>query len=184
MALQNPFLFSTKFYDSEIGLVYYGYRCYDPTIGRWLNQDPAAERDVKPSYLFCRNQSVNRFDRSGLDDVNGVVVSITPIPTEGDKAEEEASAALKKWMDRGLGLGFTVNSITDANTKLQTCTNCIKELNIQGHGALGIRTSAVNAVLCQIFLIRIRKPPQGDSEFLTFLTPIPKLPLVLVCSAM
>ena len=30
----NPFRFSTKFADDASGLVYYGYRYYDPEIGR------------------------------------------------------------------------------------------------------------------------------------------------------
>ena len=26
--------------DRTVGITYYGYRYYDPTIGRWLNRDP------------------------------------------------------------------------------------------------------------------------------------------------
>ena len=36
MAKVNPFMFSTKFYDWETGLYYYGYRYYNPSTGRWL----------------------------------------------------------------------------------------------------------------------------------------------------
>ena len=36
----NPFRFSSKFTDDETGLVYYGYRYYDPPRGRWLSRDP------------------------------------------------------------------------------------------------------------------------------------------------
>ena len=32
----NPFRFSTKYHDDETGLVYYGFRYYDPVLGRWL----------------------------------------------------------------------------------------------------------------------------------------------------
>jgi RHS repeat-associated protein len=39
----NPFRFSTKYHDNETGLVYYGYRYYNPIIGRWLNRDPMEE---------------------------------------------------------------------------------------------------------------------------------------------
>jgi len=34
--------FSTKV--EETGLLYYGYRYYDPETGRWLNRDPIEER--------------------------------------------------------------------------------------------------------------------------------------------
>ncbi len=36
MAKTNPFRFSTKYTDDQAGLVYYGYRWYDPETGRWL----------------------------------------------------------------------------------------------------------------------------------------------------
>jgi RHS repeat-associated protein len=39
----NPFLFSTKYYDWETGLYYYGYRYYNPSTGRWPNRDPIRE---------------------------------------------------------------------------------------------------------------------------------------------
>ncbi|QOJ13655.1 MAG: hypothetical protein HRU75_02930 [Planctomycetia bacterium] len=32
----NSFRFSTKFFDPETGLYYYGYRYYSPRLGRWI----------------------------------------------------------------------------------------------------------------------------------------------------
>jgi RHS repeat-associated protein len=43
MAKNNPFLFSTKYYDSESGLYYYGHRFYNPSTGTWPNKDPKGE---------------------------------------------------------------------------------------------------------------------------------------------
>jgi RHS repeat-associated protein len=40
MARNNPLLFSTKYYDLESGLYYYGYRFYNPSTGIWPNRDP------------------------------------------------------------------------------------------------------------------------------------------------
>jgi RHS repeat-associated protein len=40
---QNPYRFSTKYFDNESGLLYYGYRYYSPSLGRWLNRDPINE---------------------------------------------------------------------------------------------------------------------------------------------
>ena len=37
------FRLSTKYTDAETGLVYYGYRFYDPYRGRWLNRDQIGE---------------------------------------------------------------------------------------------------------------------------------------------
>jgi RHS repeat-associated protein len=39
----NPFRFSTKFQDDETGFLYYGYRFYDPSTGRWPNRDPLGD---------------------------------------------------------------------------------------------------------------------------------------------
>jgi RHS repeat-associated protein len=40
---EGGFRVSTKYRDAETGLLYYGYRYYDPTAGRWLNRDPIEE---------------------------------------------------------------------------------------------------------------------------------------------
>jgi RHS repeat-associated protein len=37
---QNPVRFSSKYTDPETGLLYYGYRYYNPQTGRWINKDP------------------------------------------------------------------------------------------------------------------------------------------------
>ena len=39
----NPFQFSTKYYDHEVGLNYFGYRYYSSRLGRWINCDPVEE---------------------------------------------------------------------------------------------------------------------------------------------
>jgi RHS repeat-associated protein len=68
-AAGNPMRFSTKFQDDETGMSYYGYRYYNPSIGRWLTYDllPSAEWTQGPNlYAFCVNQSVGRFDVNGL----------------------------------------------------------------------------------------------------------------------
>ncbi len=39
----NPFRFSTKYTDAESDLLYYGYRYYNPSTGRWLSRDPIAD---------------------------------------------------------------------------------------------------------------------------------------------
>ena len=44
LALENKWRFSTKYTDSETGLVYYGYRYYSPGLGRWISRDPLSEQ--------------------------------------------------------------------------------------------------------------------------------------------
>lgn len=64
--VSNPFRFSTKFLDSETGLLYYGYRYYDPVTGRWPSRDPIEEKGGYNLYAFVANDSANRWDRLGL----------------------------------------------------------------------------------------------------------------------
>ena len=40
MAKANPFRFSTKYQDDETDLLYYGYRYYSASTGRWMSSGP------------------------------------------------------------------------------------------------------------------------------------------------
>ncbi|MBI2441628.1 MAG: RHS repeat-associated core domain-containing protein [Lentisphaerae bacterium] len=42
-AFDNPYRFSTKYYDEETALVMYQLRPYSPSLGRWLSRDPVGE---------------------------------------------------------------------------------------------------------------------------------------------
>jgi RHS repeat-associated protein len=63
----NPFRFSTKYQDDETDLLYYGYRYYNPSTGRWVSRDPANERGGNNLYAAARNNAVNQIDLLGLD---------------------------------------------------------------------------------------------------------------------
>jgi RHS repeat-associated protein len=63
----NPFRFSTKFADDESGLVYYGYRYFSPTLGRWIGRDPLEEAGGNNLFAFCINNGGNQFDPLGCD---------------------------------------------------------------------------------------------------------------------
>ncbi len=67
MAQQNPMRVSTKFWDVESGLIYYSYRFYNPSIGRWINRDPTTDRVFLDLYLFCKNSPSCGVDKDGRD---------------------------------------------------------------------------------------------------------------------
>jgi RHS repeat-associated protein len=66
-SLDQPFQFSTKRYDSQTGLSYYGYRYYSPVLGRWITRDPLGEAGGINLYGFVGGNPVNWVDPSGLD---------------------------------------------------------------------------------------------------------------------
>lgn len=59
------FRYSTKYFDCESQLYYYGYRFYSPTLSRWLTRDPIAEQGGLNLYSFCANNPISRFDPDG-----------------------------------------------------------------------------------------------------------------------
>ena len=103
IAADNPFRFSTKYLDSDearqrvdgdaegvarraeeagapwalmrqTGLIYYGFRYYSASLGRFLNRDPLGEAGGSNLYSFVENDPVNGWDYLGLTDVpEGVV---------------------------------------------------------------------------------------------------------------
>jgi RHS repeat-associated protein len=68
---QSPFRFSTKYTDDESDFLYYGFRYYNPSTGRWLSRDPIAERGGLNLYGLVNNGPINRIDRLGLFTVFG-----------------------------------------------------------------------------------------------------------------
>lgn len=74
-AARNPFRCSTKYADVETGLVYYGYRYYDPQTGRWSSRDPQGESGGVNLYAFVSNNPANRFDALGLRPISFAFVA-------------------------------------------------------------------------------------------------------------
>ncbi|MBT9449492.1 hypothetical protein ICN84_05305 [Akkermansia glycaniphila] len=66
MTRENPFRFSSEYHDEDLGLVYYNYRHYNPTDGRWVSRDPIAERGGWNLYGFVGNGPTWLTDLWGL----------------------------------------------------------------------------------------------------------------------
>jgi RHS repeat-associated protein len=60
------FLFHAEFLDNDSGLYNYGYRYYNPQLGRWPSRDLIGERGGLNLYAFVRNNGISWVDRLGL----------------------------------------------------------------------------------------------------------------------
>jgi RHS repeat-associated protein len=63
--------FSSKFFDSETGLIYYGLRHYSPQLGRWISRDGAGEMAGVNLFGFVDNLPTGLIDPLGERGVDG-----------------------------------------------------------------------------------------------------------------
>jgi RHS repeat-associated protein len=73
----NPFRFSTKYADVETGLLYYGYRYYEPSTARWPNRDPIDEQGGINLYGMLDNNLNSRWDFLGLSFTGDLIEVLT-----------------------------------------------------------------------------------------------------------
>ncbi|MBL9170755.1 MAG: RHS repeat-associated core domain-containing protein [Verrucomicrobiales bacterium] len=66
IAKSNPMRFSTKCQDEESDLLYYGYRFYNASTGRWPSRDPVAEEGGVNLFMFALNAPISTLDYLGF----------------------------------------------------------------------------------------------------------------------
>jgi RHS repeat-associated protein len=115
MAKANPYRFSTKFRDDESGLVYYGYRYYNPMQGRWIGRDSSGEKSALCLFLFCHNNAIYRFDVDGRADWLLIGEGLANIAVGGAElfllGETEVGTG-------GLATAFVVTGVTGCGLQL------------------------------------------------------------------
>jgi RHS repeat-associated protein len=65
-SLTNPFLYTAREFDGEIGLYFYRSRYYDPQLGRFISADPYGPLGEMNYYSYLGNSPVNDRDPQGL----------------------------------------------------------------------------------------------------------------------
>lgn len=89
----NPMRFSTKYQDGETDLLYYGYRYYSPSLGRWMNRDPLGEEGGVGLYATAQNSTLGSIDPLGLaafETTTSVYIFLTLEDTEFKEAKTMA----------------------------------------------------------------------------------------------
>jgi RHS repeat-associated protein len=80
MGKTNPIRFSTKYTDDESDFLYYGFRYYYPSTGRWIIRDLIVERGGANLYQFINNVGPNGWDLNGLNGRFGPIPFSIPKP--------------------------------------------------------------------------------------------------------
>lgn len=86
-SLTQPLRWKGREYDSETGLYYVRARYYDPTVGRFISEDPLGVAGGINPYTFADGDPVNRSDPSGM------IVSLAPWNYEHQLAAAYAAFA-------------------------------------------------------------------------------------------
>jgi len=83
---------STKYFDKETGLYYYGYRFYSPDLRCWLTRDPLGEDGGLNLYEYVDNNPLASIDPLGQ------AVFLVCVGKQGDfnKLDEQLAAGLKR----------------------------------------------------------------------------------------
>ena len=96
MASVFPHRFSTKYYDTETDLYYYGYRYYSPSLGRWISRDPIGENDGLGLFLSCRNNLLASIDRLGLHRMITGALLDKPNPQQDPRLVHDEGVAIAR----------------------------------------------------------------------------------------
>ncbi|MBS0655381.1 MAG: RHS repeat-associated core domain-containing protein, partial [Verrucomicrobia bacterium] len=75
----NPWRFSSKRVDPETGLVYFGRRYYDPSIGKWLTHDPLGLKAGPNLYAYVLNNPMTGIDLYGLYGIRDAIATVEVI---------------------------------------------------------------------------------------------------------
>ena len=93
-------LYGTKYTDMETGLIYYGYRYYDPRQGRFINRDPIGEEGGLNLYAMLGNSPVNAVDYLGLEEIFVQNCGLWQERSYWVEETSEFSPGLKHWFWR------------------------------------------------------------------------------------
>lgn len=123
----QPFRFSTKYYDQETRLLYYGHRYYDPRNGRFVGRDPIEEKGGLHLYAFCSNDAIDHWDFLGNDEYDD------PSTLEGRQSRPTTHEGAVDSMGGG---GWSISG-TDAGSDMGMMNDNASDSSSSGGGGGG-----------------------------------------------
>jgi RHS repeat-associated protein len=75
--LENPFAYTGREWDGELGLYYYRARYYDPVVGKFLSRDPIglAGKDINMN-RYVKNSPTNLLDPDGTVSIIAIAIAL------------------------------------------------------------------------------------------------------------
>ncbi len=113
-SLEQPFRFSTKYYDAGTGLVDFGYRFYVADTGRWLNRDPIGVEGGINLYTYVLNDPINFYDPYGLFGVVDFPTIPQPIVDMTAGFGDTLSFGFTDWVRDQIDTNSAVDKCSDA----------------------------------------------------------------------
>lgn len=74
--VENPWRYSSKRQDAQTGLIFFGKRYYDPSIGRWITPDPLLFYDNPNLYAYVQNNPISKYDLYGHFSIDSIWQSV------------------------------------------------------------------------------------------------------------
>lgn len=125
--LDQPVQWSGEMNDEELSLVYYNYRYYNSTDGRWINRDPIAEEGGWNLYGFVENNSILEMD------ILGTAWSSLQTEAGAALAARQAAEAAAKAAARATGTAIAA----ERSKRNKRCAELYREKSEAGKEARG-----------------------------------------------
>jgi len=111
-SLTNPFQYTAREFDQETSLYFYRARYYDPSIGRFLSEDPLGFDEGTNFYPYAGNSPINFNDPFGLYTLKPKKHPVPPPSPQLDTFLNCLEGCVGK-LAGGAGLPIVVTSTTD-----------------------------------------------------------------------
>jgi RHS repeat-associated protein len=88
--ITNPFQYTAREFAAETGQYFYRARYFDPSVGRFISEDPIGFKAGNNFYAYVQNNPINRADPLGLKACEGCT-NAAPLPSNSPKCDSYGS---------------------------------------------------------------------------------------------